>query len=64
MKSKLHALPPPKDTRPLIRVIAGQLPDAADRAERVLIERSAGYRRGTSLVRVVSFESSGASAMG
>jgi putative DNA primase/helicase len=64
MKTKLHALPSPEDKRPLIRVIAGQLPDAADRAERVLIDRSAGYRRGTSLVRVVSFESSGASSDG
>lgn len=64
MKGNLHTLPPPGDKRPLIRVIAGQLPDAADRAERVLIEQSVGYRRGTSLVRVVSFESSGTSRDG
>jgi hypothetical protein len=64
MNGRLHTLPPPDDKRPLIRVIAGQLPDVADRAERILIDQAMGYRRGISLVRVVSFESSSASRDG
>jgi putative DNA primase/helicase len=64
MRGTLHTISPPEDQRPLLRVISGQLPDIADKAERILIDRAMGYRRGTSLVRVVSFESSGASRDG
>ncbi|WP_404289687.1 hypothetical protein ACD578_25725 [Microvirga sp. RSM25] len=59
MRGALHSISPPEDQRPLLRVIAGQLPDIADKAERILIDQAIGYRRGTSLVRVVTLEGAG-----
>jgi putative DNA primase/helicase len=59
------AASPKSDNRPTVRVTAGKLPYAADRAERALLESKAGvYARGTSLVRVVTLAPIGTSTEG